>query len=117
MKILITSGGCKVPIDDVRHIGNFSSGRYGAELLYNFWITGGHDIIFFHEKGSSTGDFSGGDIIGENESIKFIKYKDYYEYLSVKDIIKREQPDIIISAAAHPSRRSRHRTMRGDRSR
>jgi len=33
MKVLITSGGTKVPIDDVRYIGNFSSGRYGAALV------------------------------------------------------------------------------------
>jgi phosphopantothenoylcysteine synthetase/decarboxylase len=32
MKILITSGGTKVPIDSVRHIGNFSTGRYGSEI-------------------------------------------------------------------------------------
>ncbi len=29
-----------------------------------------------------------------------LRYKNYDEYLSVKDLIKREQPDIIISAAA-----------------
>lgn len=36
MKILITSGGTRVPIDSVRHIANMSTGRYGAELADAF---------------------------------------------------------------------------------
>jgi len=99
MKILITSGGCKVPIDDVRHIGNFSSGRYGAEIAYEFWGKGGHDIVLYHEKGSKTG-FEHQHININDTSIKFIEYKDYWDYLDVKPIIKAWQPDIIISAAA-----------------
>jgi len=101
MKILITSGGCKVPIDDVRHIGNFSSGRYGAELAKEFFLAK-HHVIFFHEKGSSRGEFSNQfhEYVWHDSSVHFIEYKDYYDYLSVKDIIKREQPDVIISAAA-----------------
>lgn len=104
MKVLITSGGCKVPIDDVRHIGNFSSGRYGAELADAF-TTAGHDVTFFCEKGSRepiyvyhkyTDDLK--VLTGVNPRI--FRYKDYDEYLSVKEIIKREQPDVIISAAA-----------------
>jgi phosphopantothenoylcysteine synthetase/decarboxylase len=103
MKILITSGGTKVPIDSVRHIGNFSTGRYGSELadslIPSLWkerLKTDHDgeLIFFHEKGSKLP-------IGINSpnSVR-IEYKDYFEYLHVKDIIKNEQPDIIISAAA-----------------
>ena len=36
MKILITSGGTKVPIDDVRSITNMSSGKFGAEIAAIF---------------------------------------------------------------------------------
>lgn len=32
MKILITSGGTKIPLDSVRHIGNMSSGTMGREI-------------------------------------------------------------------------------------
>lgn len=32
MKVLITSGGTKIPIDRVRHIQNMSSGTFGAEI-------------------------------------------------------------------------------------
>jgi phosphopantothenoylcysteine synthetase/decarboxylase len=101
MKILITSGGTKVPIDSVRHIGNFSTGRYGSELAdslirepnYNIQYVGPQpdDIIFFHEKGSK---------LPNGKNYESVEYKDYFEYLHVKDIIKDEQPDIIISAAA-----------------
>ena len=34
MKVLITSGGTKVPIDTVRHIGNMSSGTFGAKIAF-----------------------------------------------------------------------------------
>ena len=101
MKILITSGGCKVPIDDVRHITNFSSGRYGCELLEHFTDKADLDIIFFHERGTNRTQYGPVDVeLYQNSKIRFIEYKDYYDYLKVKDIIKDEQPDIIISAAA-----------------
>lgn len=47
MKILITSGGTKVPIDTIRHIGNHSGGRTGAELAKAAWERG-HQAIFLH---------------------------------------------------------------------
>ncbi len=94
MKVLITSGGCKVPIDDVRHIGNFSSGRYGVELAEEF-SKAEHDVYLFREKGS----------LQVKDSFRFPnliqgEYRDYEEYLAVKLLIKHWQPDIIISAAA-----------------
>tara|TARA_R110002167_G_scaffold45083_1_gene135547 strand:- start:23864 stop:24526 length:663 start_codon:yes stop_codon:yes gene_type:complete len=96
MKIFITSGGCKVPIDDVRHIGNFSSGRYGAELG-DLFVKSEKEVIFFHEKHSKFPAY-----LNDNGEVNpvLIPYKDYYEYLKVKDLIRQEQPDIIISAAA-----------------
>ena len=94
MKILITSGGCKVPIDEVRHIGNFSSGRYGKELVTHFMDSKGeNEIIHFYEKGSRKHE-------GWDWTPTQIEYVDYYDYLKVKDLIKDWQPDIIISAAA-----------------
>lgn len=99
MKILITSGGCKVPIDSVRHIGNFSSGRYGAELANAFMQYEKNHVLFFRERGSNLPlrwTQSGRYLTNITE----YEYRNYEEYLSVKDLIKREQPDIIISAAA-----------------
>lgn len=97
MKVLITSGGCKVPIDDVRHIGNFSSGKYGKELCNEF-TKNGKDVIFFHEKGSDRPEY-----LYVKEGVvnpTYVGYKDYYDYLKVKDLIRDEQPDLILSAAA-----------------
>ncbi len=101
MKILITSGGCKVPIDDVRHIGNFSSGRYGVELAKAF-IDADYDneIIFFHEKGSARIDEYWTDTFDPNNQMKYFEYKNYKEYLGVKNLITLYDPDIIVSAAA-----------------
>jgi len=100
MKILITSGGCKVPIDDVRFIGNFSSGRYGAALAYSFmdklWKEKemeNSSIIFFHAEGSILPTMA-------SKRIGLESYRNYDEYLEVKTIIKEWQPDLIISAAA-----------------
>lgn len=96
MKVLITSGGTKVPIDSVRHIGNFSSGRYGAEIAATF-VKKGEDVIYFHERASApvtVGHYC------DSGRIDFVEYKDYFDYLKVKELIAAEQPDIIISAAA-----------------
>lgn len=88
MRVLITSGGCKVPIDDVRHIGNFSSGRYGVELANEFRNSGAETLLF-REKGS---------LRWRHDDTE---YKDYDDYrINVKNIIKLWQPDIIVSAAA-----------------
>ena len=97
MKILITSGGCKVPIDEVRHIGNFSSGLYGRELGEVF-LDAGHEVIFFFEKGSQCPQCCMRGL-SYSKLQRFI-YKDYQEYLQVKDLITLHKPDIIISAAA-----------------
>lgn len=103
MKVLITSGGCKVPIDDVRHIGNFSSGRYGAEIA-DTCTKAGHDVLFFHEKMSVVPKYVYHKYEDDGKTLhinpRIITYKNYDEYLSVKNLIKDEQPDIIISAAA-----------------
>jgi len=101
MKVLITSGGCKAPIDEIRHIGNFSSGRYGSEIMEEFTSQPNVEIVFFHERGTNQSQYGPGDIeLFGNSKLKFIEYKYYGDYLKVKDIIKEWQPDIIISVAA-----------------
>lgn len=100
MKILITSGGTKVKIDDVRHIGNMSSGRFGAEIAYQF-LQEKNDVHFLLSKGSvnplqfhSTANFLRG------EGIDY-QYEDYFDYLDKAPLIAKSiEPDIIISAAA-----------------
>lgn len=98
MKILITAGGTRVPIDNVRHVGNSSSGAYGSSLVSAFhWSKTASNIILFIEKHSP---FSNTIYTKNLAEVEVIKYDDYFDYLTVKDIIKREQPDVIVSAAA-----------------
>lgn len=100
MKILITSGGTRVPIDDVRYIGNISTGRFGAELAEQFDKKFECDITYFISKGGIAPKFEP-DIHYQGCPYRsIIQYRDYNEYLNVVEIAKTQQPDIIISAAA-----------------
>lgn len=53
MKVLVTSGGTKVPIDGVRDITNMSSGTFGSKIAKEFMVAG-HNVHFFHAKESKT---------------------------------------------------------------
>ena len=46
MKILVTSGGTKVPIDGVRDITNMSHGTFGSRIAKAF-LTLGHEVTYF----------------------------------------------------------------------
>ena len=119
MRILITSGGTKVPIDRVRHIANMSSGTFGSQIATEFLLDG-HEVIFFAAKNSKTPFSVRGDmhedpegtrqrlhdvdslqrVCGEHQySQQF--YTDYLSYFTgLKMLIHNQQPDIIILAAA-----------------
>ena len=47
MKILITSGGTKVPIDRVRSITNMSQGTFGSRIADAFFdeVLGGENVV------------------------------------------------------------------------
>jgi phosphopantothenoylcysteine decarboxylase/phosphopantothenate--cysteine ligase len=53
LKILITSGGTKIPIDAVRYITNMSSGTFGAKIATQALK---HNLIvhFLHAENSKT---------------------------------------------------------------
>jgi phosphopantothenoylcysteine synthetase/decarboxylase len=53
MNMLITSGGTKVPIDSVRHIGNMSSGTFGAKIGLEA-LKAGHRVTFLMAAGSKS---------------------------------------------------------------
>lgn len=101
MKILITSGGCKSPIDSVRHVGNFSSGRYGSELALAA-LDFGHDVWFWYEKGSRLPESEMYEEDTRQGRLVCSPYRDYDEYRHVLDFAKEDgrDPDIIIAAAA-----------------
>lgn len=51
LEVLITSGGTAVPIDDVRHIGNFSGGTTGAMIAEEF-LRQGAIVHYVYAKGA-----------------------------------------------------------------
>lgn len=53
MKILITSGGTKIPIDTVRDITNMSTGTFGTRIAEAF-LRHGHEVHFVRAKGSKS---------------------------------------------------------------
>lgn len=119
MKILLTSGGTKIPIDEVRHIANMSSGTFGAKIGVEC-LNRGHDLYFMASKDSKTPtkftyDFAKNsrEFIFEevfkhaqwHESISSryaeITYTSFDDYLeTLKDSIEIASLDAIILAAA-----------------
>lgn len=119
MKILITSGGTTVKIDEVRRISNMSTGRFGAELARAF-LEYGHEVIFLYAKNSRhpfNADIDwrrdGWDIQLETlrkakelwakypMRLTSIEYSDYDEYAELLRKFSMEQsPDITVLAAA-----------------
>jgi len=53
MKILVTSGGTRIPIDRVRHIANMSQGTFGAEIAKEFLLHG-HNVEFLRAERSKS---------------------------------------------------------------
>jgi phosphopantothenoylcysteine decarboxylase/phosphopantothenate--cysteine ligase len=99
MKVLITSGGTKVPIDDVRFIGNMSSGKFGAALADEF-DQRNIDVILWKAKGSVTPNGLYTACYNGRIDSAILDYTNYDEYLQVIDLAKVQKPDIIFSAAA-----------------
>ena len=114
MKILITSGGTKVPIDRVRSITNMSHGTFGSRIadafytkLFNDQVMSrdfSHKITFFMAKGSKRPMRQSID----NESfdsgvdiMKYVEYSTFDEYKAgIEKLLSEEKFDIIVVAAA-----------------
>ncbi|MCK9458490.1 MAG: hypothetical protein M0R80_02455 [Proteobacteria bacterium] len=130
MKILVTSGGTKVPIDAVRDITNMSKGTFGAKICRAFLDRTDHDIEVWY-LGSQDGcrpfkidvDFTSDaeqfhmhpdDQRSINRFWDFyfwcqkvrhrchqVYYRNYDEYsLKLEMIIRDQKPDIVVLAAA-----------------
>lgn len=96
MKILITSGGTDVPIDDVRKISNMSSGKYGAEIASVFFEKL-HDVLYFSSKNAIKPIINHYADTGSYNQLFFKDYESYLSNFQKKDSLPY---DIIISAAA-----------------
>lgn len=117
MKILITSGGTKIPIDRVRSITNMSKGTFGSRIADAFFNEGlkmfryknEHDILinkitFFMAKGSKLPTLqSVNDEIYEDgyRPIEYVEYSTFDDYKNgIEKLLTEETYDIIVVAAA-----------------
>ena len=85
-QILITSGRCEEPVDDVRVLTTRSSGKMGRELAYEAFRLGG-DVTIIHRDEI---------IVGKNITISSASSMGD----AIRSVIKEELPDVYISAAA-----------------
>jgi len=51
MNVVVTAGGTRAPIDDVRHIANVSTGRFGA-MIAEAALRRGADVWYVHAPGA-----------------------------------------------------------------
>ena len=117
MKILITSGGTKIPIDRVRSITNMSHGTFGSRIADAFFDEGlaafrtGNErgnpiekITFFMAKGSKKPSiqFLNDETYEDGyRPIEYVEYSTFDDYKSgIEDLLKNETYDIIVVAAA-----------------
>ena len=117
MKILITSGGTKVPIDRVRSITNMSRGTFGsriADAFFNYGLkafrtkneygTPIEKITFFMAKGSRKPTFQSlNDETYEDgyRPIEYVEYSTFDDYKSgIEELLRKETYDVIVVAAA-----------------
>ena len=108
MKVLITSGGTKIPIDRVRSITNMSKGTFGSKIADAFYERlknqEGTSITFFMAKGSKMPNAQHID----NEYydagyyvMKYIEYSTFDDYKAgIEKLLFEEKFDIIVVAAA-----------------
>ncbi len=90
ISVLITSGGTKENIDDVRFIANMSTGNTGATIA-NYLFSDGYDITFLHAKDSK--------IPKANCNIlEYISFNDLNS--EIKRLLSNNNYDVVIHLAA-----------------
>lgn len=77
MRVLITSGGTKVPIDSVRDITNMSRGTFGSKIARQF-LMAGHDVTLFRAKGSRSPFKFEWDFVKQGVGHQYIDCLEFY---------------------------------------
>ena len=88
--VLITSGGTKENIDDVRFIANMSTGNTGATIA-NYLIDDGFDVTFLHARDSILPKM-------ECEKREYVSFNDLNS--KIENILKQNSFDAVIHLAA-----------------
>lgn len=117
MKILVTSGGTKIPIDLVRDITNMSKGTFGTKIATEL-LWQGHEVYFLRAKGSKSPMSINIDMLQMAQPEKYLaevkqfynqywtsyqemEYKTFDEYRErLERLVKLESPDVVVLAAA-----------------
>lgn len=117
MRILITSGGTKIPIDSVRSITNMSKGTFGSKIARAF-LSEGHHVTFLTSEGGRTPmkmelDFQHGpvdfnkilkellwsqNVFHNYEERTYSTFDDYRQEL--EDLVKHDKFDVVMLACA-----------------
>lgn len=119
MKVLLTSGGTKIPIDSVRHIGNMSKGTFPTKIALEGMSSHKWNLNFLYSEGSkaphlldvdllkmgsgevSNKMFNLSNIIDRSGGYISKTYKDFNTYFStLHSEIESFDPDVIVLAAA-----------------
>ncbi len=90
ISVLITSGGTKENIDDVRFIANMSTGNTGASIA-EYLIAQGFDVTFLHAKNSKI----------PKANCNILEYISFNNLnLEIKNLLSNNKYDVVIHLAA-----------------
>jgi phosphopantothenoylcysteine decarboxylase/phosphopantothenate--cysteine ligase len=90
LRILITSGGTEEPIDGVRSISNFSSGRTGAEFADHFFKQG-HEVTLLRARRAQV----------PSKPVDQRTFKSFHELdFGLKELLSNQHFDCVIHLAA-----------------
>lgn len=90
MRILITAGGTQEPLDEVRFLTNFSTGKTGA-ILTETWTAAGHQVTHL----------CGRAAIAPAPSFKLLRYGSFADLESELQALLGSEPfDLVVHAAA-----------------
>ena len=102
MRALVTAGGTRVYLDDVRYVGNTSGGGFGAKIvkaLYHFTLPQSQvDITHLKHKDATPVELSAKNGGRVYNMVGFDSYQEYAERL--ERLIRTTDFDIVFLAAA-----------------
>jgi phosphopantothenoylcysteine synthetase/decarboxylase len=90
MRVLITSGATREPIDGVRFITNFSTGATGAALADYFRLRG-HQVVYLHGRGAAKPK-------DPRDCVEFDDFRDLDRRL--RGLLGRRRFDLVLHLAA-----------------
>src|SRR5690349_14871638 len=93
MRALVTAGGTRESLDEVRHIGNFSRGGFGFQIAKQLVARGIQTTLLGNKELIQSVKPQTG-----MEMLPFVSFEDLYN--SLQALIKSQKPEIIIMAAA-----------------